>query len=135
MLTRRSAKKTETSCSSLEPHFVCEVRMRAVHVLVLLLLSRAEVCTSSSTQHEAVLALPVGQGGAALRLGQRVALEELGPVVVHADCTVHRVTNWANMTDAERATTRRRVVERNAARLEVCRELHADVPDVDKAEL
>lgn len=55
----------------------------------------------------------------------RVALDELGPLVVHTDCTLRRITNWGDKTAAERAATQARVVSRNAARLAACREAEA----------
>ena len=54
-----------------------------------------------------------------------MALDELGPLVVHADCTVRRITNWGVKTAAEQHATQARVAARNAARLAVCREAEA----------
>jgi hypothetical protein len=54
-----------------------------------------------------------------------VTLDELGPLVVHADCTVRRITNWAVKTEAERRATQVRIAARNAERLAACREADA----------
>lgn len=50
--------------------------------------------------------------------GSTVRLAELGPLVVNADGTVARITNWREMTDAERETTVRMVGRRNKQRLD-----------------
>lgn len=53
--------------------------------------------------------------------GAAVALDHLGPLVVHADGTLSRVANWAEMTEPERRTTVRVLGRRNRARLEALR--------------
>jgi hypothetical protein len=45
--------------------------------------------------------------------------------VVHADCTLRRITNWDVKTAAEKAATQARVAQRNADRLGACREAEA----------
>ena len=64
-----------------------------------------------------------GNGDAARRIafGERVALDHLGPVIVNADCSVRRITNWAGLSERERRGTSARVAARNAERLERCR--------------
>jgi hypothetical protein len=52
-------------------------------------------------------------------------MDELGPLVVHADCTLRRITNWGVKTAAEKAATQARVAQRNAGRLAACREAEA----------
>jgi hypothetical protein len=54
--------------------------------------------------------------GAAISLGDR-----LGPTVVHADGTVSRIANWAEMTEIERRNTLRVLGKRNQIRLEALR--------------
>lgn len=46
-------------------------------------------------------------------------------MVVNADCTLRRITNWAAKLPHEKADTQRVVAARNAGRLERCRELEA----------
>ena len=58
-----------------------------------------------------------------LRLGERVSLNALGPIVVHADCTVRRIENWDVLTTAEQKRTQQRVAARNRVRLAACQEL------------
>lgn len=48
-------------------------------------------------------------------------LTELGPLVVGVDGTVARVSNWKEMTEAERETTLRVLGRRNKQRLEALR--------------
>lgn len=50
--------------------------------------------------------------------GSTVRLAELGPLVVNVDGAVARLTNWREMTDAERETTVRVVGRRNKQRLD-----------------
>ena len=57
--------------------------------------------------------------------GEKVALDELGPIIVNEDCTMRRITNWETMSARERRGISKRVVERNRERLERCRELEA----------
>ena len=59
------------------------------------------------------------------RFGEKVALTELGPIIVNTDCSMRRIDNWAEMTERERQATQARVSKRNAARLERCRALEA----------
>jgi hypothetical protein len=52
-------------------------------------------------------------------------------MVVTADCTLRRITNWAEKLPHERSDTQRRVAARNAQRLAGCRDLEAQglLPD------
>ena len=61
------------------------------------------------------------RASAAVAFGERVALDHLGPVIVNADCSVRRITNWAGLSERERRGTSARVAARNAERLERCR--------------
>lgn len=91
--------------------------LRAAAALLLL----ATVCCAASSSP---LVLEEGTGeGVPLRLGERFALDALGPLVVHADCTVHRITSWDGLSPGEQAVARRRIAERNAERLAACKEL------------
>ncbi|PWN21034.1 hypothetical protein BCV69DRAFT_234243, partial [Microstroma glucosiphilum] len=49
--------------------------------------------------------------------GGKVALDELGPMVVNKDGTLSRIHNWAGMTEAERARTLRVLGARNQIRM------------------
>ena len=66
-----------------------------------------------------------------VRFGERVALEELGPIIVNDDCTMRRISNWDALSARERRGVSARVVERNAARLARCREADAAGGDGD----
>jgi hypothetical protein len=85
------------------------------------------------------LALAAAQAGElhvrTLKLGERVALDSIGPVVVNADCTLRRIENWGDKLDHEQATIQRVVAARNAGRLERCRELEAESKQRTDAEL
>jgi hypothetical protein len=49
--------------------------------------------------------------------GAAVALDELGPVVVHEDGTVSRIGNWKQMSAHEQESTKRIVGKRNQQRM------------------
>ncbi|KAJ3715688.1 hypothetical protein C8R42DRAFT_679963 [Lentinula raphanica] len=49
--------------------------------------------------------------------GQKVLLDELGPMVVNSDGTLSRIANWSNMTEAEQKRTLRVLGSRNQLRL------------------
>ncbi|KAJ4315707.1 hypothetical protein N0V84_008244 [Fusarium piperis] len=59
-----------------------------------------------------------GDGVTALRVGESVRLDALGPLVVNADGSMGRVGNWAGMTEGEREATLRLLGRRNKQRLE-----------------
>ncbi len=48
---------------------------------------------------------------------QQVPLTELGPIAVAADGSLHRVANWHDLTENERAAAHRALAKRNAKRL------------------
>ena len=60
-----------------------------------------------------------------LRFGEKVALDDLGPIIVNEDCTMRRIENWREMTERERRGTQKRIAERNALRLGNCRDRYA----------
>lgn len=51
-----------------------------------------------------------------LRVGQTMALDHLGPVIINSDGTTSRITNWDSLTPEEQERTLRRVAARNQAR-------------------
>ena len=55
-----------------------------------------------------------------IEVGQAATkLTHLGPMIVNADGTMRRITNWDTLTEAEKANTMRVVGERNSRRLEI----------------
>ncbi|KAI8676657.1 hypothetical protein NCS56_00553900 [Fusarium sp. Ph1] len=67
-----------------------------------------------------------GDGVTALRVGESVRLDALGPLVVNADGSMGRVGNWAGMTEGEREATLRLLRRRNKQRLEALKALKAE---------
>ncbi|KAM0427003.1 hypothetical protein ACHAPT_007901 [Fusarium lateritium] len=67
-----------------------------------------------------------GDGVTALRVGESVRLDALGPLVVNADGSMGRVGNWAGMTAGEREATLRLLGRRNKQRLEALRAKKAE---------
>lgn len=45
-------------------------------------------------------------------------LDKLGPIIVNADGTLTRISNWAALTEPERQTALRRIARRNRERRE-----------------
>lgn len=88
---------------------------------------------TSETAHADIPVLEGDAGGVSseasgtrkIVFGEKVALDELGPIIVNEDCTMRRITNWQTMSARERRGVTQRVVERNKGRLERCREVHA----------
>ena len=54
--------------------------------------------------------------------GEPVVMDHLGPVVVNADGTLSRISNWDEMIDKEKELTKRRIAKRNIARLRALRD-------------
>ena len=78
----------------------------------------------SSTSSEATqfLALPAPEeasGSITLdaSTGMPVVMDHLGPIVVNADGTLARISNWDEMIDKEKEQTKRRIAKRNVERL------------------
>jgi hypothetical protein len=67
-----------------------------------------------------------GDGVTALRVGESVRLDALGPLVVNADGSMGRVGNWAGMTEGEREATLRLLGRSNKQRLEALKAKKAE---------
>jgi hypothetical protein len=57
-----------------------------------------------------------------ITFGEKVKLDDIGPVIVQIDCTLKRIENWHSMTEGEKEATFRRIGGRNQKRLDLCRE-------------
>ena len=71
-----------------------------------------------------VLQLPApGEVGSSqsqsLELGETLALDHLGPIIINKDGTLRRITNWSGLTANEKKHTLRKVSLRNQKRLGV----------------
>ena len=58
-------------------------------------------------------------GPTQLRVGESVALDAMGPLVVNRDGTMGRIGNWAGMTEHEKAQTLRLLGKRNKERMDI----------------
>lgn len=58
-------------------------------------------------------------GATELRVGESVALDAMGPLVVNTDGTMGRIGNWQGMTEHEKAQTLRLLGKRNKERMDV----------------
>jgi hypothetical protein len=52
-----------------------------------------------------------------INLGEKIGLEELGPIIINADGTTRRITNWVTLTKSEQDSTWRLIAARNLKRL------------------
>ena len=71
-----------------------------------------------------ILMLPssVGDSGEINRqitLGETISLEELGPIIINADGTTRRITNWSTLNKNEQENSWRVISARNLKRLKV----------------
>ena len=51
-----------------------------------------------------------------IQLGETIAFEDMGPVIINADGTTRRIDNWDKMTKHEQEVAWRRISKRNAER-------------------
>ncbi|KAL3491424.1 hypothetical protein BJX62DRAFT_124134 [Aspergillus germanicus] len=58
--------------------------------------------------------------------GDGVKLDHLGPLIVNADGTLARISNWAQMTEIERRNTLRVLGKRNKARMDALKAKQAE---------
>jgi hypothetical protein len=81
---------------------------------------------SAQNQQSPVEALPSPGGGEAgssdtIKLtvnGDKLDLDGLGPMIVNADGTVRRISNWEQLTAREKEVAWRRIAKRNQERIE-----------------
>uniref|UniRef100_A0A7S0SJQ8 Peptidylprolyl isomerase n=1 Tax=Mantoniella antarctica TaxID=81844 RepID=A0A7S0SJQ8_9CHLO len=58
-----------------------------------------------------------------IRFGETVKLDDIGPIIVNADCSMRRISNYDALTQREKTGAQQRIAARNAGRLRHCREL------------
>jgi len=56
-----------------------------------------------------------------LKLGDKLKLDNLGPIIINSDGTTRRITNWDSLTKHEQDSTYRVISARNKRRLEELR--------------
>lgn len=66
--------------------------------------------------------------------GEAVALTEMGPIVINADGSLARISNWSEMSEREREVTKKRITKRNAERLALLRSEQPQSPPPDGSE-
>ncbi|KAL3450883.1 hypothetical protein BJX65DRAFT_253114 [Aspergillus insuetus] len=91
-----------------------------------------DIPSSSSTETETkpLLALPSTDSTNITHQldvnGDGVKLDHLGPLIVNADGTLARISNWAQMTEIERRNTLRVLGKRNKARMDALKAKQAE---------
>lgn len=78
-----------------------------------------------------ILMLPpsIGVDGESIRqinLGESISLEELGPIIINADGTTRRITNWSTLSDSEQKSSWRVISARNLKRLKILQKKNAE---------
>ena len=76
------------------------------------------------TEVKEMLMLPAstnvnGEINRQINLGETISLEELGPIIINADGTTRRITNWLDLNKAEQENSWRVISARNLKRLKV----------------
>lgn len=90
------------------------------------------------TEIKEILMLPAstninGEINRQINLGETISLEELGPIIINADGTTRRITNWLDLNKAEQENSWRVISARNLKRLKVLQR-HARKEPSDSAE-
>jgi hypothetical protein len=67
-----------------------------------------------------------GEFSRQINLGESISLEELGPIIINADGTTRRITNWSTLTEAEQKSSWRVISARNLKRLKVLQKKNAE---------
>lgn len=67
--------------------------------------------------------------------GENLALDELGPLIVTSNGSLRRISNWAQLSEAERKVALRRLASRNRERLATLQEQQAAAaaPEAEQA--
>jgi len=53
-----------------------------------------------------------------LKMGEKLKLDHLGPIIINPDGTTRRIENWDTMTEKEREVAWRRISKRNQVRID-----------------
>lgn len=61
-----------------------------------------------------------------IKFGDKVKLDDIGPIIVNDDCSMRRIANWETLTQREKNGAQRRVAARNKRRLDHCRRLEQE---------
>lgn len=67
-----------------------------------------------------------GEVSRTIKLGESISLEELGPIIINADGTTRRITNWSTLTEAEQKSSWRVISARNLKRLKILQKKNAE---------
>lgn len=67
-----------------------------------------------------------GEISRTIKLGESISLEELGPIIINADGTTRRITNWSTLTEAEQKSSWRVISARNLKRLKNLQKKNAE---------
>jgi predicted Fe-S protein YdhL (DUF1289 family) len=57
-----------------------------------------------------------------LALGEKVSMDELGPIIINPDGTMRRIANWNELTKGEQESTLRQISARNKKRIQALKE-------------
>ena len=80
----------------------------------------------------------IGEDGGASRqinLGEKISLEELGPIIIKADGTTRRITNWSTLNKSEQEQSWRLISARNLKRLKALQKKQSEEIPILESEL
>jgi predicted Fe-S protein YdhL (DUF1289 family) len=69
-----------------------------------------------------------GEAGGDIRkltYGEKISMDELGPIIINSDGTMRRIANWNELTKGEQESTFRQISARNKKRIEALKEAAA----------
>jgi hypothetical protein len=69
-----------------------------------------------------------------LNFGEKISMDELGPIIINPDGTMRRIANWNELTKGEQESTFRQISARNKKRIEALKE-EAELEKSTKKEL
>ena len=57
-----------------------------------------------------------------LTFGEKISMDELGPIIINPDGTMRRIANWNELTKGEQESTFRQISARNKKRIQALKE-------------
>lgn len=57
-----------------------------------------------------------------LQFGEKISMDELGPIIINPDGTMRRIANWNELTKGEQESTFRQISARNKKRIQALKE-------------
>jgi hypothetical protein len=113
---------------------------RFLGLLSFLLLFSLNLIASESVQEDEIFQLPAPDeknsesGIRTLVYGEKLSMDELGPIIINPDGTMRRIANWKELTKGEQESTFRQISARNKKRIEALNEAAASALSHERGE-